>query len=179
MEGYGTVTKLAHEGYDSCAANEAGDQKGERGVIARFRKCRPAVARYWLMLLAGLLWTGIGFGLCVTACVWLSEMDWPRNGLGSLLGFGFGGVMYRYAFSPLARRNLERIASQPTEVCLFAFQAWKSYGLILGMTAVGMVLRHLAVQRLMLGVIYAAIGTGLLLGSAIYYEAALGPGENP
>jgi hypothetical protein len=174
-----TVTNLAHEGYDSCAGDYIGGQKGrDKTMSALFRKIKPAVPRYWLMLLAGLMWTAVGIGLSVTACTWFSNLDWPQNGLGVFLGFGSGIVIYRYGFSRIAKRNLERISSQPNEVCVFAFQAWRSYLLILGMMVLGAVLRHSAVHRLVLGVIYAAMGTALTLSSALYYEAVFGPGDS-
>lgn len=151
----------------------------DKTVSALFRKFKPAVPRYWLMLMAGLLWTAVGIGLCVTACAWFSDMAWPQNGLGIFLGFGSGIAVYRYGFSRLAERNMERISAQPAEVCVFAFQAWRSYLLILGMMVLGAVLRHSAIHRLVLGVIYAAMGTGLTLSSTVYYEAVFRPGDAP
>ncbi len=144
-------------------------------MSALFRKCKPAVDRYWLLLLAGLLWTGVGMGLIMTACFWLADLGWPKIALGVLGGFGSGILVYRFGFSRLAERNLKRISGQPVQVCVFAFQAWRSYALIVGMMALGAVLRHSTLSRLALGMIYAAIGTGLTLSSAVYYEAVFGP----
>ncbi|MHC1745399.1 MAG: hypothetical protein AB9873_20560 [Syntrophobacteraceae bacterium] len=151
-------------------------------MSALFRKCKPAVDRYWLMLLAGALWTVVGIGLCMTACIWLSQMEWPQNGVGVLGGFGSGVLAYRYGFSRLAVRNLERIATQPVQVCIFAFQAWRSYLLIAGMMALGAALRQTSLSRLALSLAYAVMGTGLTLSSAMYYENVFGPhqrSENP
>lgn len=144
---------------------------------ALFRKFRPAVSRYWLMLVAGVLWSGVGVGLCMTACAWFSGLDWPQNGWGVLVGFGTGIGAYRFGFSRLVRQNLERIATQPVRTCVFAFQAWRGYGLIVLMMALGVALRHSALPRLFLGMIYAAIGTGLTLSSALYYEAVFGQND--
>lgn len=177
---------MLSDGYESCARglrNLRRDlywvaKEWDNAVSALFRKCKPAVERYWLMLLAGALWTVVGTGLCLTACVWLAQLEWPQNGLGVLAGFGSGILIYRFGFSRLATRNLMRIATQPVRVCIFAFQAWRSYLLIAGMMVLGGVLRHSSLSLLALGIIYAAMGTGLTLGSAMYYENIFGPHQH-
>jgi hypothetical protein len=97
-------------------------------------------------------------------------MEWPRNGVGVVLGFGGGVAVYRYGFSRIARKNIRRISTKPENVCLFAFQAWRSYLLILVMMVLGYTLRHSHTPRLILTVIYAAVGTGLALSSTLYFE---------
>lgn len=146
----------------------------ETGVkYSLLKKCRPAVLRFWLWLIAGLLWSGVGIVLCIMACYWLSLIVWPGKAIGVLLGFGGGFIVYRYGFSKIARKNIERIAVQPEKVCLFAFQAWRSYLLILFMVILGYTLRHSHISLLVLAVIYACVGTGLLLSSCLYYEQLL------
>jgi len=134
-----------------------------------WRKCTPAIARYWLWLLAGILWSGVGITLCIMACYWLSGIDWPVSIQGAGAGLGLGFLIYYFGFSHIARKNIHRIAQQPDTVCLFAFQAWKSYLLIVVMMLLGYTLRHSPVPRLILAVIYSAIGTGLTLSSSLYY----------
>ncbi|GKT08652.1 hypothetical protein [Desulforhabdus sp. TSK] len=134
------------------------------------KKCTPSVSRHWLLMTAGLFWAVVGAALCVTACSWLSTMEWPTNALGVVLGFGGGVVVYRYGFSRIARKNIRRIAAKPENVCLFAFQAWRSYLLVLVMMSLGYFLRHSHTPRLILTVVYAAVGTGLTLSSTLYLE---------
>ncbi len=134
------------------------------------QKYTPAVARHWLLLIAGLLWSGVGIALCIAACYWLSHCEWPQNILTAVLGAGVGILVYRLGFSTIARKNIRRIAQQPETVCLFAFQAWRSYVLILVMVMLGMVLRHSHLSRLLLAMIYLIVGTGLVLSSSLYYR---------
>lgn len=131
---------------------------------------RPAVSRDWLWLIAGILWSLVGLALCTTACYWLSMVEWPWGGVGAGIGFGAGIPVYRFGFSRIARKNADRIAQQPATVCLFAFQAWRSYGLIIIMMILGYLLRHSGLPRLIVAGVYAAVGTGLTLSSSIYYE---------
>ncbi len=139
-------------------------------------KCRPAVLRFWLLLAAGLLWSGVGVALCIMACYWLSLIHWPANAAGVALGFGLGVPVYRFGFSRIAARNIGRIAAQPEKVCLFAFQAWRSYLLIAVMIVLGYTLRHSHLSLLILAVIYACMGTALALSSTLYYEQVFNQG---
>jgi hypothetical protein len=138
-----------------------------------WKKYTPSVSRFWLRLIAGLLWTGVGGALCVIAGLWLSEMEWPLNGAGAGAGFLCGVIVYRFGFSRIVGKNIKRIEQQPDPVCLFAFQAWRSYFLILSMVVLGYVLRHSNLPRMALAIIYSTIGTGLTLSSALYYERVL------
>jgi hypothetical protein len=90
--------------------------------------------------------------------------------LTAVLGAGVGILVYRLGFSTIARKNIRRIAQQPERVCFFAFQAWRSYVLILVMIMLGLVLRHSHLSRLLLAMIYLIIGTGLVLSSSLYYR---------
>jgi len=134
------------------------------------KKWSPAVARHWLLLIAGLLWSGVGIILCMMAGYWLSHLDWPAGGLSSAVGFGAGLVIFRFGFSKIARKNIQRILKKPDTLCLFAFQAWRSYLLIAVMVFLGHTMRHSHLPRLFLAVIYLAIGTALTLSSSLYYE---------
>ncbi len=135
-----------------------------------FAKYRPAVLRFWLRFTAGSLWSGVGILLCIVACHWFSTIAWPGNAIGVALGFGGGFVVYRYGFSKIAAKNIARIAGQPEKVCVFAFQAWRSYLLIVVMVFLGYSLRHSHLSLAVLAAIYACIGTALALSSCLYFE---------
>jgi hypothetical protein len=134
------------------------------------RKYTPAVSRYWLLLFAGLLWSGVGIGLCVAACYWLSHADWPESAVSAVTGLGLGILAYRFGFSAIARQNIRRITQQPERVCFFAFQAWRSYLLIIVMILLGSVLRQSHLSRLLLATVYLVVGAGLALSSSLYYK---------
>ncbi|MCK8603450.1 hypothetical protein [Desulfoferrobacter suflitae] len=134
------------------------------------QRLTPSVQRHWLCLLSGLSWSVMGIMLCTMAAHWLSEIIWPVSLLASVAGLLLGTCIYRFAFAPMARKNVERILRLPSRVCLFAFQAWRSYALILVMMLLGFVLRHSPIPRVILSVIYLTIGTALTFGSSLYYE---------
>jgi hypothetical protein len=58
--------------------------------------------------------------------------------------------------------------------CLFAFQQWYSYPLVLCMIALGITLRkYTPIPKPLLGILYSGIGGGLGLASLYYYQAIL------
>jgi hypothetical protein len=132
--------------------------------------CKPNVDRYWLLLLAGFVWSVVGLALCAVACHWLSSLAWPGNLVTALAGFACGVIGYAFAFSRIVRRNLARIAQQPAQVCVFAFQAWQSYAVIVVMITLGWILRHSRLPLLLLAAIYLTVGTALALASSLYYD---------
>jgi hypothetical protein len=104
------------------------------------------------------------------AAHWLTDIDWPQSLIAASAGFTLGGIIYRFGFSRIARKNILRILQLPNEVCLFAFQTWRSYMLILIMMALGLALRHSSLPKITLAMIYLAIGTALTFSSTLYYE---------
>jgi len=74
----------------------------------------------------------------------------------------------RFFLSRVAQRNIERIEAYADRGCLFAFQAWRSYLMIMVMMGLGFLLRHSALPREWLAVAYLAMGGGLLLASGRY-----------
>jgi len=135
-----------------------------------WQKLTPSVQRHWLWLFSGMLWSVVGIVLCVMAAHWLSDTIWPENILASAIGFILGICIYHFGFSRIARKNINRIFQLPSKVCLFAFQAWRSYVLILVMMILGFTLRHSSLPRVILSIIYMTIGTALTFSSTLYYE---------
>ena len=128
----------------------------------------PAVPRSWLQLLAGLAWSGVGLMLGRLAVNWL--LAYP---LVNAVLTGISGVLLAFLisifFSIMARKNVARIRELPEKACLFAFQQWFSYPLVVFMVALGLMLRHSELPRNLLAVLYLGIGGGLLLASRHYY----------
>jgi hypothetical protein len=135
-----------------------------------FESCRPAVNRHWLVFAAGVLWLSVGIGLMLAACFWLYHSAWPLSLVLTAVSFALGLIVYSFGFSRIVRKNLERIRSQPHMVCLFAFQGWRSYFLVLTMILMGYVIRHLPIPRDIVAVVYFTMGSALCLGSSGYFR---------
>ena len=134
-------------------------------------QCKPVVNKSWLHLVAGLLWTAVGVMLLNLAVGWLIPLGIPGALPYAFAGFLLALAFYFLSFSKLACKNVGRIENiQGEKSCIFAFQAWKSYPLILFMIALGITLRHFSpVPKPFLAIVYAGVGGGLFLSSLRYY----------
>ncbi len=135
-----------------------------------FETCKPSVHRYWLVLAAGLVWLGVGIGLMIAACYWLYHSAWPLSLFLAAVSFALGLIVYSFGFSRIVRKNLRRIGGKPDVVCLFAFQGWRSYFLILIMMLMGYTVRHLPIPKDIDAVIYFTMGSALAFSSSYYFR---------
>ncbi len=140
--------------------------------MKRLNTLNPVLDKKWLILLAGILWSGVGVMLNKLAYGWLISEE-----LNPALLFTFGGVLlaliiYRFGFSKLADINNERVLAYVNDkVCIFAFQKWTGYPLIMVMIAMGIGLRkYSSLPKPWLAVLYIGIGGGLFLASLHYYR---------
>ena len=150
----------------------SGNEHPPPGVTwwARFN---PAVPRYLLFAIAGLLWTAAGAMLCIRGAFWLAELRTGAAiaaGVGSLVLAASGYVLM---FSAIVRRNISRIRQLPSRACIFSFTAWRGYLMIMLMMIAGMLLRSSAVPRILLSIPYTAMGGVLLTGSLGFYREFL------
>lgn len=121
---------------------------------------------------AGAVWLLVALYLLGLALGWISEGGFPGGLLVGLAGIGLALAIHRLGFSRVARRNLDRIGHYPDKVCLFAFQAWQSYLVVVLMILLGKTLRRLPIPHPLLAVLYCGIGGGLGLSSLLYFRSA-------
>jgi hypothetical protein len=139
--------------------------------MKQINKWTPATKKIWLHLAAGLMWSGVGIMLVAFAESWLAVVhSWTVLLLvfaGLLLAVG----IYFFGFSKLASSNIQRIIRIPKErVCLFAFQKWTSYPLVLVMIVLGTYLRRYSpIPKPDLAILYLGIGASLFVSSFQYY----------
>jgi hypothetical protein len=134
-----------------------------------FTQYKPGVQRWVHSLLSGLMWSGVGIMLCSMTPEWLSVSPAGTAVLLGGAGLILSLVIYRFGFSRIAARNLDRISQMEGRVCVFAFQEWKSYLTILIMIILGRMLRLSPFPKQALAVLYIGIGGGLFFSSLVYY----------
>lgn len=135
-------------------------------ILERYK---PGVSRHWLLALAGICWSAVGVVLCRMAYVWLRAVPSATAvaiACGGLIG---AMIVYRFGFSKIAVKNITRVCQLPGKTCVFAFQAWKSYLIIVVMVALGISLRHSPIPKYLLAPVYITIGGALFLSSLSYY----------
>jgi hypothetical protein len=133
-------------------------------------KFNPAVPSRWLIALAGTTWCLVGLLLFRYSYVWLESLRLDRAVAFGLFGMLASVVIYRFGMSKIAQKNLNRIRATTGKSCIFGFLTWKSYGIIIIMVAAGITLRHTAVPKDYLSIIYTSMGGSLLMGSGRYFR---------
>lgn len=136
-------------------------------------KWKPGVSKATLLLLAGMMWLGIGILLDFLAFSWMSNIR-ARSVIPLVcLGLAAAILIHRFGFLHIVERNVKRILPMEGQRCFFSFIPWKSYLLVAIMMLMGFVLRHSAIPKLYLAVLYLGIGTALILSSYQYLKHVL------
>ncbi len=136
-----------------------------------YSRLKPAVKRKWLIIISGLMWSGVGIFLNILAFNWLKSFNNIQLFLTIIIGLLAGWVIARFGFGNIANKNINRIFAYPKEVCVFAFQEWRSYILIAVMMSMGIFLRTTGLlPKYILAPMYIGIGTALFLASFRYYR---------
>jgi hypothetical protein len=132
------------------------------------RSLKPTVPKWWLYLLAGLIWCGVGLMLVRWAWVWSTAAGWSQAWPFDLTGLviGLGTATF---FGTMAKQNHLRVKSLPEKPCLFAFQSWWSYPLVVFMMGLGLVIKASPLPRNWLAGMYLAIGGGLFIAGLRYF----------
>lgn len=147
-------------------------EDGFFGVMhSLIEKLNPAVDKRLLIALSGIMWAVVGIILCKTAVGWFLQIRYAFL-------FGISGVIlslliHYLGFSSLVKQNIERILSKKEKTCIFGFQAWKSYLIIILMVSIGMVMRNSPLPKSYLAIIYAGFGGAMCLSSLRYLRAFL------
>lgn len=131
-------------------------------------KWKPDVSKNTLLLIAGILWIGIGIMLISLSYSWLKIERLEHAISASIIGFICALVIHHFGFLRIVDKNLGRILPLKERRCIFSFMPWKSYLIILIMMITGFFLRHSSIPKLYLSVLYIGIGTALVLSSIRY-----------
>jgi hypothetical protein len=129
---------------------------------------KPGVDRWALLLLAGLVWIGVGTMLVLLARSWLVLETLQRAAIASAIGCSAALVIHHFGFLRVVDKNLNRILPMEGKRCVFSFMSWKSYGLVAVMVTGGIALRHSPLPKLYLAMLYIGIGAALILSSVRY-----------
>ncbi|MBT3631768.1 MAG: hypothetical protein HOG76_10215 [Candidatus Marinimicrobia bacterium] len=131
-----------------------------------------AIPRHYLLLISGLMWSGVGLMLILLATRWLGDLDIRYPGLIIVAGVIPGLLVSIYGFARIVGKNIQRIEDMGSRASIFAFQAWQSYLLIVIMMSMGAYVRHSGLIPMLLKTPgYFTIGTALSFSSIDYYKA--------
>lgn len=135
------------------------------------QKFKPSVNKKFLILLSGAMWSGVGILLNWIAAKWLPNLEQWQIVLTYSLGVVLGLTIAKFGFSKLAKKNCDRILKYSKKVCIFAFQRWQMYLLIVFMMTMGIYMRTSGlIPKFLLAPVYVGIGLALFIGSFVYYR---------
>jgi hypothetical protein len=133
-------------------------------------KFNPAVDKKILVLLAGLMWCGVGIMLMTFAITWLTIYSGQGKLIYYLTGFLAAIAIHLFGFLKIANKNLRRLLPLTEKKCLFSFMTWRSYIIVLIMVSMGIALRHSPIPKQYLSVLYNGIGLALFLSGIRYFR---------
>ncbi len=133
---------------------------------------KPAVEQRWLLLISGFVWSIVGVFLVRIAFRWIFHFLLHEKILTIGSGILLGLAIAFWGFSIVVRKNIKRINAYKNAVCVFAFQEWKSYVLIVVMMSIGIFLRNTTlIPRQLVAPVYVGIGLALFIDSFMYYNS--------
>jgi hypothetical protein len=133
-------------------------------------KLSLSVDKSILVLLAGLMWCGVGIMLVRYAVSWLSLCTGKEQILFYTIGFLAAMPIHHFGFLKIADKNLNRILTINEKTSPFSFMTWKSYFIVIIMVSMGIALRHSSIPKLYLSVLYNGIGLALFLSGIRYFR---------
>ena len=134
------------------------------------RKFTPVVDKKILVLLPGIMWCGVGVMLVSFAVSWLSPYPVKEQFFYFLAGFLAAMPIHHFGFLKIVDKNLKRLLPLTEKRCVFSFMTLKSYLTVLVMVAMGIALRHSALPKRYLSVLYNGIGLALFLSGIRYFR---------
>jgi hypothetical protein len=139
-------------------------------------KLTPAVKKPWLYALSGISWSAVGGLLASMTIDWLAPIPKLSAGLRVFLGVLLALAIFRFGFTRFAQSNISRIENKiQQKLCIFGFQRWSSYPLVIFMISLGIFLRKYSpIPKPLLAILYIGIGGGLFLSSYWYYRTLYG-----
>ena len=129
------------------------------------------VPKKYLLLISGLMWSGVGVLLITRASTWLKRLEYDAPWMIILAGVIPGMLIAAFGFTRIVHRNIQRIEAMDSKVSMFAFQDVRSYLLIIVMMSMGIAVRNTSIIPMILKTPgYYTIGTALSLSSIKYYR---------
>jgi hypothetical protein len=128
----------------------------------------PLVDKKILILLAGIMWCGVGVMLVRYAILWLSTLKGGEQGLFYAAGFLAAMPIHHFGFLKIANKNINRLLLLTEKRSLFSFMTWRSYIIVLVMISMGIALRHSSIPKRYLSILYNGIGLALFLSGIRY-----------
>lgn len=131
------------------------------------------VTRKQHFLNAALFWTMTGAAMSFFGFKWIwlgFDPKWAY--LWALSAAAVGLLKGHFAIGKSARRSIVRIENLPEPSPFYQVFSKGTWGLVLGMMSLGMIIRHLHVEKAYRGLVLAIVGIALLWASKYFWNRA-------
>ncbi|MBW1981337.1 MAG: hypothetical protein JRJ12_08935 [Deltaproteobacteria bacterium] len=132
---------------------------------------KPVVSKRVQFLFAGGMWALVGSGLLLVGGYWTFTGQSHLSGLFLVAAILAGWLKSGLILNRTADRTIDRIHLRDANGCAGGFLSVRGWLLVAAMVVLGRTLRASPLPRSVLGFIYAAVGTGLLLSSRRIWQA--------
>lgn len=121
------------------------------------------------LMLAALTWTIVGAGLLFFGVRWVLPIGMPWLAVLITVALIIGLLKARFALSRAADRVITRILVRGNDRCLGGFFSWKTWLMVALMITTGRLIRASGISMVIVGVVYAAVGIGLVYGARHFW----------
>ncbi len=135
------------------------------------RRFTPVASHRTHLLLAALMWSLAGTGLCLAGTIWVLGAHEPYAIPILAAAAAVGWLKARFLLRKTARRIVRRIGERGGDRCIGGFLSWKSWAMVASMILLGRLLRMSPLPAPWRGAIYFAIGAALLIASRAVWTA--------
>jgi Ca2+/Na+ antiporter len=125
---------------------------------------KPVASSRLQLLLAGLMWSLVGVGLICVGTYWILSTTSHIMGL-LAISLCIGLAKSLLILDRVASRIVKRIALRGEGRCMVSFYSLRVWAIVIIMMLMGRILRGAGISYSLLGLIYAAVGTSLLMSS--------------
>jgi hypothetical protein len=132
---------------------------------------KPAAAVHVHLFTAWLMWSVVGVLLVTLGSWWVWQEPTTATPWLTAAAIGIGVLKSRYVLDRAAHRIVARIRTRGDGRCLGGFLSLRSWALVVLMVALGRLVRGAPVAASILGLLYIAVGTALVLSSRISWWA--------
>jgi hypothetical protein len=127
---------------------------------------KPGVTVRTHLHLAALIWSVVGFFLLTTGLFFTLSNNRLWFAVAGLILGTFKAI---FILDRVARKNMKRIKEFEDKVCFGSVYSWKTWLLVAAMIVLGRYLRTTVLPREVVGLIYTAVGWGLMLASRLMW----------
>ncbi len=139
-----------------------------RNFLTRYK---PAASTRTHLLLAALMWSTVGTVLLAFGLLWVLRSELPYGWGLVMLAVAVGWTKAHFVLARTARRVAARITTRGDGYCLGGFLSPLSWVFVLAMILMGRLLRSGWLPRTLVGWLYVAVGSALLLASRLLWRA--------